>query len=169
MKKSLSSVIVLTTICLISAILLSVTNEITAPQIKEAENKATQAALLIVYPEGGDFDELNLESMNLPNSVIAAYKASAGGYVFKMSTTGYSSGLQILCGIDTNGNITGTKCLASSETLGYEKTYGDNFNGINSGSVDSVDTVAGATKTTTAYKNAVKDALSSWSSLAGGR
>ncbi len=165
MKKSLSSVIVLTLICLISAVVLSVTNGITAPIIAETEKKATQEALLVVYPDGGSFEELSVDSLSLPSSVIAAYKASEGGYVFKMNTTGYSSGLQILCGVDSNGNVTGAKCLASSETLGYEKTYGDSFKGVGAGSVDSIDTIAGATKTTTAYKKAIKDALSSWDAL----
>ncbi len=165
MKKSLSSIIVLTVICLISAVLLSVTNEITAPIIKETEKKATREALLVVYPNGGSFEELSVDELNLPSSVIAAYKASKGGYVFKISTTGYSSGLQVLCAVGSDGSVTGAKCLASSETLGYEKTYGDSFKGVNSGSVDGVDTVAGATKTTTAYKKAIKDALSSWDAL----
>ena len=41
----------------------------------------------------------------------------------------------------------------------------ENFTGKDSQSVDSVDTVSGATRTTRAYKNAIKIALDSFNSL----
>ena len=49
--------------------------------------------------------------------------------------------------------------MASGETLGYEKTYGELLVKRTINSIDSVDTIASATKTTTGYRNAVKDAL----------
>ncbi len=166
MKKGLSSVLTLTLICLVIAGLLGVVNGFTAPVIEKAEAKAVQEALLVVYPNGGTFEKQALTS-DLPSSVIEVYKASNGGYCFKLSVTGYSSGLQILCGVDGNGVITGAKCMASQETLGYEKTYGDSFVGISGALIDTVDTVSGATKTTTAYKKAMRDALTSFASLNG--
>ena len=164
MKKGLSSVITLTLICLVIAGLLGVVNGFTAPVIAKAEAKAVQDALLVVYPSGGSFEKQEVPA-SLPKSVIEVYKASNGGYCFKLSVTGYSNGLQILCGVDGNGTITGAKCMASQETLGYEKTYGSSFTGITSQTVDSVDTVSGATKTTSAYKKAMKDALDSFVAL----
>ena len=102
MKKGLSSVITLTLICLVIAALLGVVNGFTAPVIAKAEAKAVQDALLVVYPGGGTFEKLNLTS-DLPPSVIEAYRSSNGGYCFKLSVTGYSTGLQILCGIKDHG------------------------------------------------------------------
>ena len=70
-----------------------------------------------------------------------------------------------MCGVDKNGLVTGAACMSSGETLGYEKTYGNNLVKRTLNSIDSVDTVASATKTTSGYKNAVKDALNAASVL----
>ena len=72
-----------------------------------------------------------------------------------------------MCGIDSNGKITGATCVSSGETLGNEKTYGELFLGADRNTVDSVDSVSGATKTTANYKKALKDALSAFDILKG--
>ena len=74
----------------------------------------------------------------------------------------------IMCGVDANGNVTGAICLSSNETLGHEKTFGEKFTGKDAAGVDAVDTFSGATKTTAAYKNAIKDALNTAIILGGG-
>ena len=73
-----------------------------------------------------------------------------------------------MCGVSADGTVTGAVCLASTETLGFEKTFGESFTGKDAAGVDAVDTISGATKTTTAYKNAVKDALNAAVILGGG-
>ena len=62
----------------------------------------------------------------------------------------------------------GSTCLSSSETLGYEKTFGERLVGHNSADIDSVDAISNATKTTVGYRNAVKDALLAVEILKGG-
>ncbi len=168
MKKSVVSTLVLVCICAVMAILLAITNAITAPTIKANQDKAANAALLEVMPEGEGFELMDLSAYELPATVTEVYKESKGGYVVKMTTTGYSSGMVIMCGVAPDGTITGTVCLSSSETLGHEKTFGSNFIGKDSAGVDAVDTISGATKTTGAYKNAVKDAINTAIILGGG-
>lgn len=168
MKKSIQSIAVLTIICLVISALLAAVNYVTAPIIEKAEAQKANEALLVVMPDGEEFEELSVSDYTLPATVTNVYREASGDYVFKMVTTGYSSGLTVMCGIDKNGNITGAVCLSSGETLGYEKTYGDNFIGLNSDTADGVDTVSGATKTTSAYKNAIKDALNSFIIVNGG-
>ena len=168
MKKSVVSTLVLVCICAVMAILLAITNAITAPTIKANQDKAANAALLEVMPEGEGFELMDLSSYELPATVTEVYKESKGGYVVKMTTTGYSSGMVIMVGVSPDGTVTGTVCLASSETLGHEKTFGAGFIGKDSTGVEAVDTVSGATKTTAAYKNAVKDALNTAIILGGG-
>ena len=85
--------------------------------------------------------------------------------MFRLNATGYSSGMVILCGISADGRVSGSLCLSSGETLGYEKTYGDAVKGVTLSTVDGVDAVSGATKTTEGYRNAVKDALTAFSTL----
>ena len=92
MKKSIKSIAVLVCICATVAILMALTNSITDPIIQENERKNVQAALLEVLPEGGSFENVDISAYTLPSTVSEVYRASAGGYVVKLTTSGYSSG-----------------------------------------------------------------------------
>ncbi len=168
MNRNLKNVVVLTAVCAVVALLLSVTNYITAPIIEKQQADAANAALLVVMPGGEDFTAVDLSAYALPATITEAYSEKNGGYVFKLTTAGYSSGFVIMCGVDANGVVTGATCLSSNETLGYEKTYGAVLVGKTVDSVAEPDTIAGATKTTSAYKNAVRDALNAAIILGGG-
>ena len=168
MKKSVVSTLVLVCICAVMAVLLAVTNAITAPIIKENSDKAASEALLQVMPNGTGFEKMDISGFTLPSTVTEAYREAGGGYVIMLKTTGYSSDFIIMCGVNADGTVSGAVCLSSTETLGYEKTFGASFAGKDAAGVDAVDTVSGATKTTTAYKNAVKDAINASIILGGG-
>ena len=159
MKKYLNNIFVLVCICAVVSVILSVTNALTAPKIEANEKEKTRKALLQVMPDGVSFDPVDISGEALPATVREVYRAENGGYVIKLSTTGYSSGFVIMCGVRTDGTVSGAVCLSSTETLGYEKTYGKNFLDKNKEEAENVDTIAGATKTTAAYRNAVRDAL----------
>ena len=166
--KYFKSVIALTAICAVIAILLALTNSITKPLIEKNAAAEANAALLVVYPEGGDFTQVDISSFELPATVTEAYSASNGGYVIKLLTSGYGANMVLMCGVDGSGTVTGATCLSSSETLGYEKTYGDSLKGKTTADIDAVETISGATMTTSGYKNAVKDALNATIILGGG-
>ena len=168
MNKNVKNIVVLTSVCAVVALLLAVTNYITAPIIAKQHEAAANEALLVVMPGGEDFNAVDLTAYALPATVTEAYSEKNGGYVFKLTTAGYSSGMVIMCGVDASGKVTGATCLSSGETLGYEKTYGDTVVGATADSVDALDTVGGATKTTAAYRGAVKDALNAAIILGGG-
>ena len=166
--KYIKSVIALTAICAAISLLLALTNSITAPIIEKNASAAANEALLVVYPDGGDFTQIDLTGKELPATVTDAYSASNGGYVIKLLTSGYGANMVLMCGIDGAGTVTGATCLSSSETLGYEKTYGDSVTGKTVADIDAVETISGATMTTSGYKNAVKDALNATIILGGG-
>lgn len=168
MKKHLKSVVALTAICAVVALLLSFANTLTAPIIEKNQSAAANEALLVVMPEGKDFTSVDLSQYELPATVTEVFAESAGGYVVKLTTAGYSTGMVIMCGVDAAGKVTGATCLSSGETLGVEKTYGENTVGKTLEDIEGVDTVASATKTTAAYRNAVKDALNAAVILGGG-
>ena len=168
MKKSVQSTVVLIAICAVMAILLALTNAVTAPVIKQNQDAAANEALLVVMPEGEGFEKMDISGYTLPSTVTEVYKEAKGGYVITLTTAGYGSGLIVMCGISPDGTVTGAVCLGSTETLGYEKTFGENFTGKDAAGVDAIDTISGATKTTAAYKNAVKDALNTAVILGGG-
>jgi len=168
MIKNLKSVISLTVICAVVSVLLALTNNLTAPIIKEQESAAVNEALAVVLPGASDFSPVEIGEYKLPESITEIYSEKNGGYVFKMTTSGYASNFVILCGIDKDGIVKGATCISSNETLGVEKDYGDTLKETTLEKIDGVETVSGATKTTAAYKNAVKNALNAFVILNGG-
>lgn len=168
MKQHIKSVLALTIISSVMALLLALTNAITAPIIKENENSAVGGALKEVLPEGENFVSVDLSKYELPETVEEAYSEDNGGYVFKLKTAGYGADLILMCGINGEGVVKGVQYISGNETLGVETTYGEKFSDVTADNVEDVETVAGATKTTTAMKNAVKDALNSATILGGG-
>ena len=160
MTKYVKSILVLSLIGMVLAFLLGAANAITAPEIERVEKEKTLKALSEVYKTATDFDELDIaEIEGIPSTVTEVYSANDGGFVIKLKTNGYSSDFIILCGISASGEVTGATTISSKETLGQEKTYGAALLGASYETIDSVDTVSHATKTTSAYRDAVKDAL----------
>ncbi len=169
MKTNLKNLSVFVSICVVITVLLAATNMITAPVIEKNQAAAANKALLEVMPDGKDFESVELGGYTLPATVSEAYKETTGqGYVVKLVTAGYGTDMVIMCGVDAKGVVTGAVCLSSNETLGVEKTYGADFAQKDTAGVDAVDTISGATKTTAAYKGAVKDALNTAIILGGG-
>ncbi len=155
--------VVLVLICVAVAALMGIVNYATEPIIKDIEIQKTNASLNTVMPDGGSFEKLAVAG--LPSTVKEAYSAKNGGYVFKLVTNGYGTGLTIICGIDENGNVIGCECIQSNETLGKEKTYGESLVGKNNSDIEAADTVSGATLTTRAYKKAITDALKAFETI----
>ena len=168
MKSSIKSIIVLVGICTVMTVLLALVNGITAPIIQENQDAAANAALLEVMPEGKNFEAVDLSAYELPATVTQAHKEEGGGFVIQLTTTGYGNNFVIICGVRADGTVSGAKCLSSTETLGKEKTYGENFTDKNAEQVAAVETISGATKTTQAYKDAIRDAMNAAIILSGG-
>ena len=168
MKGSIKSIVVLVGICVVLTVLLALVNSITAPIIAENQNAAANEALLEVMPEGKNFEVVDLSAYTLPATVVQAHKEEGGGFVIQLNTTGYGSNFIIICGVRADGTVSGAKCLSSTETLGKEKTFGENFTDKNAEQVAAVETISGATKTTQAYKDAIKDAINAAIIMAGG-
>lgn len=167
MSKAIKSTLTLVAICAVMAVLLALTNALTAPIIEKNNNAAADGALLEVMPNGEGFEKMDTSTFDLPSTVTEVYKEKNGGYVIKLKTTGYQSDMEIMCGISRDKVVTGAVCLSSKETLGYEKSYGSSFIGKDAAGVADAPTVSGATKTTEGYKGAIKDALTAVDILGG--
>lgn len=170
MVKNIKSVGVLVAICAVVALLLALTNQITAPIIKDNEARKAAAALKEVLPDGALFEEMDLKDYKgkLPATVTKVYEETAGeGYVIELTTKGFNPDMVIMCGVTPDGIVRGAKCTKAGETLGYEKTYGANFKDKDAAGVEAVDTVGGATMTTGTYKQAIKDAINTVLILGG--
>lgn len=159
--------LVLGTICLVAALLLSGVNMITRPIIEKKQNELANAALLEVLPEGKNFKEIEL-TPEYPAIVKAGYKAD-GGYVFKMEVKGYQPGLIIMVGIDEEGKIVAAKHIATNETYGVEAQLNNAYVG---NTLDDISLIlaTGATTaplTSAAYHSAMTAALQA-AAIAGG-
>ena len=170
MKQHIRSVLTLVCICAAVALMLAVTNYFTAPIIEQNQNAAANDALLEVMPEGKDFKKVDISAFTLPATVTEAYSEAGGGYVIKLETKGYASGMVIMCGIDANGVVVGSKYLSGNETIGGEVIMNGRVPGATIDTIDDVDTVTSPTAplTNNAYVSAIKDALNAATILSGG-
>ncbi len=169
MKNSVKSVIVITAICLIVSAALGVTNYFTAPVIEEGKKTRAAELCMELLPGAKDFVEFKTDALyNLPETITAIYKESSGlGYVIQVTTKGYEPGLVIMCGISSDGKIVQTKTLSSSETktIGGKtegEAYTSQYIGLDSSFADKVDSISGATITSTAYEGAIADAFDAY-------
>ena len=157
--KNIKPTLVLSTICLVVALLLAGVNLITAPIIEEAKTAAESAALAEVLPGATNFKPIALTD-KYPSVVKKGYSAD-GGYVFTMQVVGYKDGLEIICGVTADGKIAGVKHLQSNETYGLEEELNTVYIGDSSENIELV-IASGASKnskTSKAYYEAVKAAL----------
>lgn len=177
-KEKWMPTVVLSAICLVVAGLLATINIFTGPRIERNQKEKAMRALTEVYPGGTGFAEMDLSTLTMPESVVAGYTEASGGYVFRMSVTGKDSGMIVMCGIDAEGKIVGTKCIESKETPGYfasvlEKLENTKFyNGKDQKAFDALDfdndvKVSGSTLSSKAYNGAIKDALLAFASAGG--
>ena len=166
MLNKIKPIISLCLICAITVLALAVINLFTAPEIEKYQEQKTLDSLLEVMPDGGKFTPVDANGYS--KEITDIFKAENGGYVFRVKVKGFKSGLVVLCGVNTDGKITGAKCLESSETYGAEKTIGSSYVGKDIDTYSQTELVSGATKTSTGYKNAVKIALDAFDKLTGG-
>ena len=171
-KTNILPTVVLCSICLVVALVLSLVNMVTAPIIKEAQNAAANEALLVVLPDGKNFEKIEINE-SYPAVITSGYKAD-GGFVFEATVTGKSSGLIIMCGIDTEGKIVATKVIAEQETDSYDANvfpFVEGGEGAYTGmSLDGFEPylVSGATLTSKAYSEAMKASLQAFVIANGG-
>lgn len=167
--KIIKPILVLTCICLVVSLLLAYVNMVTSPIIAESEQKAQQEAMAEVLPQADAFEELALNT--LPERVTQVYRAQNGaGYVFMLTTKGYGGDMKLICGIESDGTIEACKTLSHSETSGLgsktaEDPYRNQYSGKTADTLSEVDAISGATISSTAYINAVEDALEAFNAI----
>lgn len=165
MKDIIKPIAVLAGICLVVTALLAYINSVTSPIITAAETKAAEEARLEVMPDTKSFDEIPEDI--LPEGVTEGYIADGGkGYVFMLTTKGYGGDIKLICGILDDGSITKIKTLSHGETSGIgsrvvdnNSGYSENFVGKTADTYTEVDSITGATISSTAYKKAIESAF----------
>ena len=167
--KNVKPTIVLSCICMAVALILSGINMVTGPIIEAQRAAAANGALVEVMPDGTNFEELDITTLGLPEAVTNAYKETSGkGYVFRVVSTGYKSGMVIMVGVNAEGKITGSKCLETQDTFGKEPLIDGSYNGQSLADF-APNLIAGATMTSNGYRDAVSNALQSFTLASGGK
>ena len=166
-KNKLMPTVVLSSICICVVALLALINLFTAPVIVENQERKLQESLLEVMPDGGTFEEIDIVS-GMPATITDVFRSANGGYVFQANVKGFKSGMIIVCGINADGYITGTKCIKSQETNGAENLLPEKYAGKGLSDYTEVEIIANSTKTSEGYKSAIADAFAAYEILVGG-
>ena len=126
-----------------------------------------------VMPGGRPFKRIDLSSFNLSENIINAYISDNDGYVIEVKFDGFNPGNTAIIGVSANGKVTGTKIILNLESSGFgldilpELDANGHFNGATFDTIEGIDTIAGCTISTKAYRTAIKDALAAALSLGG--
>ena len=113
-------VIVLFAICAATALLLGLTNYVTAPFIAANNEKTTQEAMAAVLP-ADSYDEVEYTGGDA--MVQAVYKAGDAGYVVEVKpATSFSGNLTIMVGVDNTGACSGISITSTGETPAWAPT-----------------------------------------------
>lgn len=162
-EETLRPIAVLSAICLITSLLLGVTNQITNPIIKENAAKAADAARTELLPAANGFEKLELTG----EGVTGVYKATNdAGYVITAEAKGYGGAVPAMVAFGPDGLIAQVKFLDNAETPGLGKKIMDEkftaqFTGLGEEAVtlSSIDAIAGATISSKAAAGAVNAAV----------
>ena len=162
MKNILKMAVILATFCALSAWALSYVYLFTRPQIELYARNALQKSLKEVLPGADSFTEKN-------GIYYGTRQGSLIGFAVPATRRGYSSEINLLAGININGQIAGLKVLSQNETPGLgvnilKPSFLEQFNDktINDPLVPKkdIDAITGATISTRAVCEAVRQALS---------
>lgn len=155
-------------ISILSAIVLTFTYELSNPLIQKNKDTKLKNALKEVMPEAEKFEEVK----NLPSGVkgeregikrvFKGYdkEGKVRGIVILSDAVGFNDFIHLLFGLDVKGRITQVKILEHLETpgLGERITKSDFLNQFRgkSPSLEGVDTITGATISSSAVVNRIK-------------
>ncbi len=163
-KDSLKSIIILVAICVVIGAAMAAVNMLTKDPIAEAQANKEAKALNSVLEKNAGFEKID-NIGDLPESVVAVYRDKDGeGIAMLLSAKGYDSSnpISIAVGFGNDGVI--EKCYVISctgETSGIgTKVKGDGFLAqfTAKSNTAAVDTISGATISSSAFVRAVEDA-----------
>lgn len=166
----------------VAALLLALTNSVTASTIAQRNEQANAEARKLVLESAQDFEQVKDvktdNSKGVEVSEIYEAKDASGntvGYTLKVLPSGYGGTIELMVGIDsTKGQVSGINVVSNSETagLGAKATnpeFSDQYKGkpleelsvLKNGTPGDTEikAISGATITSTAVTNGVDAAI----------
>ena len=167
MKKIISLTLFLALASALAGAVLAGVNSITAPIIKEQKIAAVKASLKEIFPSATDYQEVATftDTTGLVDNI---YEATNSGYAVKVTVQGYKDVITFLVGFDLSDKIVGFKVTAINDTpgLGMKVGEADFANSIVGKTVsDKLDTIAGATISSSAAIKGIDAAIAVYQSL----
>ena len=137
-------------------------NLYTAPIIEANNAGAANDRLNAVMPDGSAYEDITATLQSVPASVVKVNKETNGlGYVIECQASSQYTGatpMDIVVGVDATGKICGIELVSHSESLIFGADYPSTYIGKDSALAD-VGLYAGSTYSSTAFKNAVSEAM----------
>lgn len=186
--------LILFAITAISALILAVVNNVTAPVIAANNAKKQAEAMQKVIPGAAGFSDENLAMKFLLSSGDSAGKLSnisqifeakdsngnTAGYAVMVNPNGYGGGISMVVGVSEDGTVTGVDIISQSETAGLgarctEDGFKAQFTGKKAnitvakggnGDENSIDAISSATITSKAVTSGVNAAIDAVEQLA---
>ena len=177
----------LTAISLVVALLLGLTNVLTADKIEAINRQKTEAALAKVvsstdceFPPVEDIPQAVIDAANEQGGKLTEmYEILVGGenagYAFKVTASGSQGNIEMIVGVDADLAVTGVSIVKASETAGIGSKVIDNeATSAGTGALDqfvgksgagtlvvkqNIDAVTGATVSTKGVTKGVNAAL----------
>lgn len=186
MKKDfLTPVIALFSICLVAAILLAGTNEITKGKIAQAQFEEKQQSLASAFAEAKSFSEekaCEQDGLTLTYSTALSENGEALGYVFITEQKGYGGPVSVMTAITNEGKVKKVIILSmDDETPGlgqnaskpeflsqFDEKGGELVLSKNAADENEIQGVTSATFTSSAVVDCVNASLKAYKTLFGG-
>jgi electron transport complex protein RnfG len=163
MKDKIKPTLVLTVICIISALLLVFAYELTKDRVaKQKEQKFSKSVEALF----GKSDITILDTNFGSDEIEAIAVTSDGKTAVQVCTDGYSKdGINVLIGIDENGALSGIEFVSLGETPGLGSkvrdvaSFREQFIGLTA-PTEQLDAISGATFSSKGMRRAVDTAMS---------
>ncbi|GAA0101176.1 RnfABCDGE type electron transport complex subunit G [Paraclostridium bifermentans] len=126
---------ILFVICAVASLMLSLTNNITAPVIEQRNIQANNESRQEVLQVAEEFSEVKDVKGDLIEEVYQGTKGGeVVGYTIKTTPKGYGGKVEVMVGISNDGKISGVKIGNHSETPGLgsksaDPSFKDQYNG----------------------------------------
>lgn len=164
---------VLAVICLVTSLLLAVTNSFTAPVIEENERRVAQAAYHELLPTAETFE--TVEGWTTPNVLEIVTDPASGSYVIKAQGQGFGGMVPVIVAFGSDGNIIAVKFLENSETKGYgsrlyeQPEWASQFTGMpaENFAISDIDALSGATMSTKGAVAGINAAIDGFNEVKG--
>ena len=190
MNKIVKNALVLMAFSLVLGFVLGAVYKITEGPIAEANKRKEMEAYKVVFETADTFQEIAGFDAAAANAIIADYPDTVNnafeavdasgnviGHVITLTTKdGYGGGIVLTVGIQNDGTVNGFSVVSyGGETIykAFEPAFADQFKGVQVEKFEkdvnlNYDSVAGASLTADAVKNACNAAITLANSLKGG-